>query len=261
MIGAIIGDIVGSVYEFNNIKKKDFELFNQYSTFTDDTITTVALADCLLNNGDPVWYLQQYCRKYDDPAGGYGMSFADWINSEDPKPYNSWGNGAAMRISSVAFALNDWEEIGWKTVKYTEITHNNKFGIEGALATSQAIFLGKSAKDKEYLREIINEYYPNFNKIETLDEIRKFYRFNESCLGTVPYAIKCVLDSVNFEDAIRNAISLGGDSDTLACIAGGIAEAYYKEIPNWIVEEARKRLPDDFLEVIDKIHLKATPPN
>lgn len=251
MIGAVIGDIVGSIYEFDNIKTKDFPLFDECSMMTDDTVCSVALADCLLNDGDPVKYLQDYCRRF--PSMSYGYNFSRWIDSNNPKPYGSWGNGAAMRISPIAFYLDDWEEIGWKTVKYTEITHNDPHGINGALCTSEAIFLGKSATNKKYLIDVLLKYYPTFDLSLTLDMIRPHFKFDESCQGTVPYAIRCVLESVDFEDAIRNAISLGGDCDTVACIAGGIAQSYYKEIPQSLLNQANWRLPASFNDIINKI--------
>lgn len=251
MIGAIIGDIVGSIYEFDNIKTKDFPLFDECSMMTDDTVCSVALADCLLNSGDPVKYLQDYCRRF--PSMSYGYNFSRWIDSDNPKPYGSWGNGAAMRISPIAFYLNDWEEIGWKTVKYTEITHNDPQGITGALCTTEAIHFGKTAKNKEYLVDLLIKYYPTFDLSLTLNDIRPHFKFDESCQGTVPYAIRCVLESTDFEDAIRNCISLGGDCDTTACIAGAIAQSYYKEIPQWIVEQAKYRLPKTFIGIINEI--------
>lgn len=254
MIGALIGDIVGSIYEFDNIETKDFPLFDECSFFTDDTVCTVALADCLMNNGDPVKYLQDYCQRF--PSMSYGGRFAEWIYLKDPQPYYSWGNGAAMRISSVAFAFNDWEKIAFKTVDYTKITHNHPFGIDGALATSEAIHLAKTATNKEFLVDIIIKYFPDYDISLTLEEIKPNFGFNESCQGTVPYAIQCVIESNTFEEAIRNCIWLGGDCDTTACIAGAIAQSYYKEIPNWIVKEANMRLPTSFVKLIDEFNRK-----
>lgn len=261
MIGAIIGDVVGSVYEFNNIKTKDFPLFSNYSTYTDDTITTVALADCLINNGMPFDYLQKYCNMYDDPAGGYGGMFADWVFSDKKEPYNSYGNGAAMRISPVGYAFNDWDLIKEKTIEYTSITHNHPKGIEGALCVSEAIFEGRNRSregypNKQYLVDLLLKYYPTYDISETVDTLRPYYRFNETCQGTVPQAITCVIYSTSFEDAIKNAISIGGDSDTLACITGAIAEAFYEEIPDWIIHETFLRIPEPFLTVIDKFKEK-----
>jgi len=252
MIGAIIGDVVGSIYEFDNIRTKDFPLFDDCSMYTDDTVCTVALAACLMNDGDPTVYLQEFCRMY--PAMSYGSMFGYWIDNPNPKPYNSFGNGAAMRISSVAFALNDWDEIGKKAVEFTSVTHNHPLGIDGALATCEAIHLGKTATDKGYLFDILLKYYPTFDMTETVDSLRTHYRFNETCQGTVPQAILCVIQSTDFEDAIRNAISIGGDSDTVACIAGGIAEAYYKEIPDWIIKETMNRIPVPFVEIIQRFN-------
>lgn len=252
MIGAIVGDVVGSIYEWDNLRSKEFSLFQETCFFTDDTVCTVALAKCLTDNGNPVEYLQTICQQY--PYSGYGGMFREWINLKNPKPYHSFGNGAAMRISSIAFALDDWDEIEKKTVEYTEITHNHPQGIAGALATSEAIFRGKTATDKGYLVDILLKYYPTFDMSETVDSLRNHYRFNETCQGTVPQAILCVLFSTDFEDAIRNAISIGGDSDTVACIAGAIAEAYYKGVPHWIREETMEKLPDSFKDIIKQYH-------
>ena len=256
MLGAIIGDVVGSIYEWDNVTSRDFPLFDgtEKSFFTDDTICTVALADCLMNDGNPVEYLQRYCRKY--PNGGYGGRFREWIQLNDPQPYNSWGNGSAMRISPVAFALQNWNEIKTKTIEFTEITHNHEFGIAGALATSEAIYLSKFAENKEFLIDIILKYFPEFDISLSLNEIRPNFKFDESCQGTVPYAMKCVLESNSFESAIRNAIWLGGDCDTTACISGGIAQAYYKEIPDWISFETFKKLPDSFIRIIHEFNYR-----
>jgi ADP-ribosyl-[dinitrogen reductase] hydrolase len=250
MIGAVAGDIIGSIYEWDNHRSKDFPLFKDECFFTDDTVCTVALADCLMSGGDSTKYLQDYCRKF--PNRGYGGMFNQWIDYKNPAPYNSYGNGAAMRISPVAFALNDWEQIEKKTIEFTEVTHNHPLGIAGALATSEAIFKAKTATDKSFLVDILTKYYPTFDMTETVDSLRKHYQFNETCQGTVPQALICVIYSTDFEDAIRNAISIGGDSDTLACIVGGIAEAYYKGVPNNIQAQVFNRLPPSFVEVITK---------
>jgi len=248
MIGAIVGDIVGSIYEWDNHRSKDFPLFKEECFFTDDTVCTVALADCLMSDGDPVEYLQRYCRMF--PNRGYGGHFQEWIELKKPEPYNSFGNGAAMRISSVAFALDNWDDIEKKTREFTEVTHNHPLGIAGALATSEAIFLAKNAVDKSFLVDLLLKYYPTFDVTETVDTLRPYYRFNETCQGTVPQALVCVLYSTDFEDAIRNAISIGGDSDTLAAIVGSIAEAYYKGVPTHIQAEAYNRIPETFQKVL-----------
>lgn len=252
MLGAIIGDVVGSIYEFDNIHTKDFPLFDECSMYTDDTVCTIALADCLMNDGNPVEYLQDYCKKY--PSMSYGAMFNEWIYLKDPKPYHSFGNGAAMRVSSVAFAFDDLEKIGWKAVEYTQITHNHKYGIEGALCVCKAIHFAKTALDKSFIVDLLMEYYPTFDLSETVDSIRTWYKFNETCQGTVPQALICVLYSTDFEDAIRNAVSIGGDSDTLACIVGAIAQAYYKKIPDWIIQETMNRIPVPFIGIITEFN-------
>lgn len=252
MIGAIVGDIVGSIYEWDNIKTKEFPLFTDECFYTDDTVCTVALADCLMSGGDSTKYLQDYCRRY--PGRGYGGMFAEWINLKNPKPYNSYGNGAAMRISPVALALSDWLAIEATVVEYTSVTHNHPLGIAGALATSEAIFKGKRATDKSYLVDVLMKYYPTFDMSETVDTLRPHYRFNETCQATVPQAIVCVIYSTDFEDAIRNAISIGGDSDTLAAIAGSIAEAHYKGVPAHIKAQALNKLTPEFLKVVEDFY-------
>jgi len=237
MIGAIIGDIVGSVYEWNNIKTKDFPLFSPGCFFTDDTVMTLAIAEGLINGGsaeDFIAAIKKYGRLY--PDSGYGGRFGSWLFSDDINPYNSWGNGSAMRVSPVAWAFDILSEVE----KYAEIsaavTHNHPEGIKGAQATAAAIFLARKGKTKEEIKAYIeNKYGYNLNR--SIDEIRPNYRFNESCQETVPEAIIAFLESVDFEDAIRNAISLGGDSDTLAAITGSIAEAAYG-IPKEIKEKA-----------------------
>jgi len=248
MIGAIIGDIVGSVYEWNNIKTKDFPLFSPGCFFTDDTVMTLAIAEGLINGGsaeDFTAAIKKYGRLH--PDSGYGGRFGSWLFSDDINPYNSWGNGSAMRVSPVAWAFDILSEVE----KYAEIsaavTHNHPEGIKGAQATAAAIFLARKGKTKEEIKAYIeNKYGYNLNR--SLDEIRPNYRFNESCQETVPEAIIAFLESVDFEDAIRNAISLGGDSDTLAAITGSIAEAAYC-IPKEIKEKALSILDQGLLDV------------
>ena len=251
MLGAIIGDIVGSVYEWHNIKTKDFPLFRDDCFFTDDTVMTIATADAIMNGGEADNFIDVYKkwgRLY--PDAGYGGRFSSWIHSGDRKPYNSWGNGSAMRVSPCAWMMNCgfygrtgcWPSNGWECVtKSAEVTHNHPEGLKGAQATAAAIFLsrfyaGGHAFDycqpwsleelKAEIKKLI-ESNLGYDLSRTLDEIRPTYRFNESCQDTVPQAIIAFLESTDFEDAIRNAISLGGDSDTLAAITGSIAEAVY----------------------------------
>ena len=231
MIGAIIGDIVGSRFEWNNIKSKNFE-FLTYKCFpTDDSVMTLALAKAVLISKpdysdlsqNAVECMQSVGRNY--PDCGYGGGFRKWMFSDDPKPYNSYGNGAAMRVSAVGFAASSLEEAKELSKKITGVTHNHPEGIKGAEATAVAIYMARNGSSLLEIRDYIDmNYYPmNF----TLDGIRNTYKFNETCQDTVPQALMAFLESIDFEDAIRNAISIGGDSDTLAAICGGVAEAYY----------------------------------
>lgn len=251
MIGSVTGDVIGSVFEWNNIKSTVFPLFSPESGFTDDTVLTVAVAHAILRKSDYALSLKTFARKY--PNAGYGGRFYQWIFSSDTQPYNSWGNGSAMRVSPVGFAFESIEEVLNEAERSAEKTHNHPEGVKGAQATALAIFLARKGESKDRIRhEIISRFAYNLNR--SLDEIRPVYRFNESCQETVPEAIIAFLESENFEDAIRKGISLGGDSDTLACITGGIAQAYYKDIPEYIVSAVRERLPQEFLAVIDEFN-------
>lgn len=242
MIGAIAGDIIGSVYEHNNIKTKDFELFSPFCSFTDDTVLTVALADAILTGGDYASLMKSYYRRY--PGAGYGGFFHQWARSTQSQPYNSWGNGAAMRISPAGFAFPTLEQVLTRAKAYTEVTHNHPEGIKGAQAVASAIFLARTGKTRNEIKGHVETTY-GYDLSRSLDEIRPTYEFNESCQGTVPQAITAFLESNDFEDAIRNAISLGGDSDTLACITGGIAQAFYGGVPDFIVRKVMEILDKD----------------
>ena len=246
MIGAIAGDIIGSVYEWNNIKTKHFDLFSPSCSFTDDSVLTIALADAILTNGDYVSVMKSYYRRY--PNAGYGGFFHQWAQSQQSEPYNSWGNGAAMRISPVGFAFKTLEEVVTKAKDYTEVTHNHPEGIKGAQAVASAIFLARTGRTKNEIKEHIETTY-GYDLSKSLDEIRPTYEFNESCQGTVPQAITAFLESEDFEDAIRNAISLGGDSDTLACITGGMAEGFYGGVPDFISQKVMEIL-DEYLRTV-----------
>ncbi len=246
MIGAIAGDIIGSAYEWNNIKTKRFELFSPVCRCTDDSVLTIALADAILSNGDYVATMKSYCRRY--PNAGYGGFFYRWAHSVDTQPYNSWGNGAAMRISPVGFAYDSLEEVLAKARQNTEVTHNHPEGIKGAQATAAAVFLARTGKTKKEIKQYLADGF-GYDLSKSLDEIRPAYLFDVSCRGTVPQAITAFLESSDFEDAIRNAISLGGDSDTLACITGGIAQAFYGGVPELIVRKAMGLLDADLRSV------------
>lgn len=253
MIGAIAGDVIGSIFEHYAIKSTQFPLFSPYSRFTDDTVLTVAIADSILRKADYATSLKMFGQKY--PNAGYGGSFFRWIYAGDSKPYNSWGNGSAMRVSPVGFAFNSMKDVLHEAKESAKVTHNHPEGIKGAQATALAVLLARFGKSKATIkREISDRFAYNLNR--TLDEIRPDYGFDVSCQGSVPEAIIAFLEAKDFEDAIRNAISLGGDSDTIACIAGGIAQAYYQDIPSKIVSNVRKRLPEEFLFIIDEFNTK-----
>lgn len=254
MTGAIAGDIIGSVYEFDNIKTTDFPLFTNESDYTDDTIMTVAVADWLLNGGDLAKVMQRYGREYPYPTGGYGGRFSGWLREKDPLPYNSWGNGSAMRVSAVGWMFDSLEKTLEVAKETAIVTHNHPEGIKGAQATAAAIYLARTGKSKQDIKLYIETTF-SYDLGRTCDEIRPFYRFNESCQGTVPEAIIAFLDSSDFENAIRLAVSLGGDSDTLACITGGIAEAFYG-IPEDIEKQVSDKLPGTFQKVIKEFKNK-----
>lgn len=245
MIGALAGDIIGSVYEWDNIKTTEFDLFSPRCFFTDDTVLTVALAEAILTGGDYGRLMKHYYNRY--PRAGYGGSFHRWAGSNRNKPYNSWGNGAAMRISPVGFACDSLDDVLKKAASFTEITHNHAEGMKGAAATASAIYMARNGAEKADIRKHISQTY-GYDLSRTCDEIRPVYKFNESCQQTVPEAIIAFLESDSFEHAIRLAISLGGDSDTLACITGGIADAYYG-VPEDISLKALAILDDDLRSV------------
>lgn len=245
MIGAIAGDIIGSVYEYRQIKTKDFPLFNKRCCFTDDTVLTVAIADAILTGRSYKQSLKEIGRRY--PHAGYGGSFIQWLQSDNPRPYNSWGNGSAMRVSPVGFAFKSEEEVLRQAKMTAEVSHNHPEGIKGAQAAALAVFMARTGIDKEQIRARIAEEF-GYDLNRSVDSIRPDYAFDISCQGTVPEAIIAFLDSESFEDAVRNAVSLGGDSDTLACITGGIAGAFYS-VPDNIRNEVQNRLTPDLLKI------------
>lgn len=251
MLGAVIGDIVGSIYEFNNHRSKDFPLFGAGVTFTDDSVCTVALAHALVSDDDPTQTLQSWCLRY--PARGYGRRFNKWIRDSDPKPYDSLGNGAAMRVSSAAWLGIDMSQSLAFADKITAITHNHPEGMRGARATCHSIRMAIDGATVEQIRDAVESIY-EFNLSRTVDDIRPENRFDETCQGTVPVALICALTANDFEDAIRNAISIGGDSDTIAAIAGSIAEPLFG-IPKEIAAKAFDYLPEEFREVIVKVRI------
>jgi len=246
MLGAICGDIIGSIYEFDNIKTTEFPLFGDGCRFTDDSVLTVALAESILNGGSYETAMRGYYGLYPDVS--YGGIFRAWARGEIFGPYQSFGNGAAMRISPVGWAFGTLDEVLSKAREYTAITHDHPEGIRGAQATAAAIFLARSGAAKDDIRTYVEQAFA-YDLSWSCDQIRPFYRFDVSCQGTVPQAITAFLDSDDFESAIRLAISLGGDSDTLACITGGIAEAFYGGVPEWIGEKALGILDQPLREV------------
>jgi len=241
MLGAIAGDIIGSIYEATPIKTKDFPLFVKNCRFTDDSVLTIAVASAIMQDEDYQSSIINLGQKY--PDAGYGSSFYNWLFVKNPQPYNSWGNGAAMRVAPVGFAFETPEKVLEEAQKTAQISHNHPEGIKGAQATALAIYLARKDNSKKKIKEeIINRFDYDLNR--QLDEIRPDYSFDVSCQGTVPEAIISFLESNSWEDAVRNAISLGGDSDTLANITGGIAEAFYGPVD----EEVRKKVKNNLTE-------------
>jgi ADP-ribosylglycohydrolase len=256
MLGAIAGDMIGSVYEQRPIKTKAFELFDRRCRFTDDTVLTLAVAHAILTGQSYQHALLELGRRY--PHAGYGGSFIRWLASDDPQPYGSWGNGAAMRVSPVGFAFDTEEEVMTEARKSAQISHNHPEGIKGAQATALAVYFARTGHGREEIRSLISRRF-GYDLDRTVDEIRKVYAFDISCQGTVPEAIIAFLDSDAYEDAVRNAVSLGGDSDTLACITGGIAEAYYKGVPPFIEAKVRDLLTSDLAQILDQFRKKFNP--
>jgi ADP-ribosylglycohydrolase len=227
MLGAIAGDVIGSVYERQSSGGPDFEpLFADLARPTDDTVLTAAVAEWVLAGcGDDLAdKLKEYFYRY--PQAGYGGTFIKWALSTSRSPYNSWGNGSAMRVSPVGFAFDTIEEVLRQAKRSAEVTHNHPEGVKGAQATAAAIFLARTGSSKDDIRSYVERQF-GYNLGESLESIRKWYKFDVSCQGSVPQAIRAFLESDGFEDAVRKAISIGGDSDTIACVAGGIAQAFY----------------------------------
>ena len=264
MYGAILGDMIGSPYEFNsnNYKAKDFPLFSKWSQFTDDTVMTLAVANAFMDAGTgavrPMLIaslchnMRQIGRRY--PDSGYGGRFFDWVlGSAEPRPYNSFGNGSAMRVSSVAWLYNDLESVRRAARISAEVTHNHPEGIKGAESVASAIFLARQGSSKAEIKAYIEREF-GYDLDRTCDEIRPTYRMDETCQGSVPEAIIAFLEGTSFEDTVRTAVSLGGDSDTIACIAGSIAEAFYG-VPEELKAECRSRLTPDLLAILDRFDL------
>ena len=257
MYGAILGDIIGSPYEFDmGDKTKDFPLFSEDSYFTDDTVMTIAVAEAFMDAPDDenavrqrlVQSMQKWGHHY--PGAGYGVRFSSWLDSKNPQPYNSWGNGSAMRVSAVAWLYDDLDTVRHMARLSAEVTHNHPEGIKGAEATAAAIFLARTGHSKAEIKDYIeNEFHYDLSR--TCDEIRPAYHHVESCQETVPEAITAFLEGDSFEDVIRTAVSLSGDCDTLTAIAGSIAEGFYG-VPAALKSQCRARLPRTLLEVLER---------
>jgi len=257
MLGAIIGDIAGSIYEWRPIKHKGFQpLLAADAFFTDDTVLTVAVADALLADRSPVEAFKDWGQRY--PDSGWGGRFRQWLFSDETAAYGSFGNGAAMRVSPAGLLGRTLDEALDLARRVTEVTHDHPEGIKGAAATTHAIFMARAGKPAAAIRTAIAEGY-GYDLSRTLDAIRPAYRFNETCQGTVPEALTAALEAISYEDAIRNAISLGGDSDTLAAIAGGVAEDRFG-IPETIAQEGWRRLPADMQAVLERLYRRVGRP-
>lgn len=259
MYGAILGDMIGAPYEFDRgSKTKDFPLFSKDSQFTDDTVMTIAVAEALLDTmgqsdvaikSAVVRSMQKWGRRY--PHAGYGGRFRGWLRTAEPKPYGSYGNGSAMRVSAAGWLFDDLETTRHMARLTAEVTHNHPEGIKGAEATASAIFMARTGKGKAEIRDYIVRAF-DYDLTRTCDEIRPAYHHDESCQRTVPEAITAFLEGTDFEDVIRTAVSLDGDCDTLTCIAGGIAEAFYG-VPDALIDACRDRLSPDILQVVDRL--------
>ena len=247
LLGSIAGDIIGSAYEFHNIRTTEFPLFTERSHYTDDTVMTLAVANKILHKSTYERELQDFGRRY--PKSGFGTNFKEWIFSNEPKPYNSYGNGSAMRVSPIAYVYNDIDDVLSEAKHSAEITHSHPEGINGAQAVAAAVFLARNGSSKDEIKNYITQNF-NYDLNRTIDNIRLNYHFDETCQGSVPEAIIAFVESQNFEHAIRLAVSIGGDSDTIASITGVLSEAFYKDIPKEIKENAIKLLPDDLLKVL-----------
>ena len=249
MLGVIAGDVIGSRYEWDPIKTTDFPLFHPLCRFTDDTVLTVATASAILHLTPFAEAYLDFGRRY--PDAGYGGNFYKWLTVKDPQPYNSYGNGSAMRVTPVAWACTDERSVLREAERSAVVTHNHPEGVKGAQATALAVFMARQGASKEDIRHAITRQF-GYDLTRTIDRIRPAYRFDVTCQGSVPEAIIAFLESTDYESAVRIAISLGGDSDTLAAITGGIAQAFYGHVPDAITRPVRDRLPDEFLTIVDE---------
>lgn len=246
MLGAIAGDIIGSVFECRPVKTKDFELFTENSIFTDDTVLSIAVASVLLTRSGYEQAYREFFRMY--PSQGYGYGFSRWAAAPADDPYYSYGNGSAMRVNPIGWVFNNMEDILAEARRSAMVTHNHSEGIKGAQAVAAAIFMARNDYSKAGIKDFITNTF-KYDLDRKLDDIRPLYSFDVSCQGSVPESIIAFLESTSYEDAVRNAVSLGGDSDTMACIAGAIAEAYYKYIDTNIISDVFARLPCELAKI------------
>ncbi|TWT66430.1 ADP-ribosylglycohydrolase family protein [Allorhodopirellula solitaria] len=247
MIGAIVGDVIGSCFERSPTKRTDFELFSEDSCFTDDSVLTIAVADWLLHKGDLRRYFHEYVDRY--PGAGYGGTFRNWAMCRDTEPYGSWGNGSAMRVSPVAYVGSSLAETLQLAEETAVVTHNHPDGILGALAVAGSVFVARTGGTKDDVRDFVDSEI-GYDLTQPIDELRAFYSFDVSCKGSVPHSICAFLESESVEHAIRLAISMGGDADTMACIAASIAEPFFGGVPNELWRPTVKRLDDQMIATI-----------
>jgi ADP-ribosylglycohydrolase len=253
VIGAIVGDVIGSVYEFGGIRTTEFPLFVPASRFTDDSVMTIATADALLSGTPYAQAYRAWARRY--PNAGYGAAFHRWFLQNDAGPYNSWGNGSAMRVSPVAFVAGSVEEVLAEAKRSASVTHDHPEGIIGAQAAALAVYLARTGVSKPEIRVTISSRF-GYDLSRTIDEIRPGYSWDVSCQGSVPEALVAFLETADLESAVRAAISLGGDSDTQAAIAGAAAAAFDGRVPDEIDREIRRRLPSDMRDVLERFEAR-----
>lgn len=256
MLGAIIGDIVGSRFEFNNIKTKEFDLVGEGTSMTDDSIMTIAVDECLFRNTldskSVVKTLKKWGRKY--PNAGYGYYFYHWVHGKHTKPYNSYGNGAAMRVSGVGWFANSEDEVKTMSEAVTGVTHNHPEGLKGAETVAMCIYYARIGKDREFIRNYILKQYPEVAELDYEELRRTYIHGEESCQATVPQALYCFLISNSFEDCLRTTISIGGDCDTTAAMSCAIAEAFYNGIPKHICDAVLPYITDDVEDILAKCY-------
>jgi ADP-ribosylglycohydrolase len=253
MLGAIAGDMIGVPWESSGAKRHDFPLFSEFSRFSDDTVMTVAVASALLDDRDYVRSMRTFGRRH--PFVGYGARFEQWLLHEDLEPFESYGNGGAMRAGPIGYAASSVGEVLEQAARCAAPTHGHPEGVKGAQAVALAVFLARSGARKEDIRRELADRF-DYDLGRTVESIRPSYTFDVAAARSVPEAIICFLDAADFEDAVRNAVSLGGDADTMACIAGAIAEAHWGGVPEAIEREVRARLPGDFIDVLEQFRAR-----